>query len=79
MDVNLISKDMELNFSNKNDDEDETELKNGGLENEDATEDFKPEKFGIAPEEQKDLKIAKKDMPTNNRPTGGRGKLQEND
>lgn len=50
MDVNLISKDMELNFSNKNDDEDENELKNGLLDNEE-TEDFKPEKFGIAPEE----------------------------
>lgn len=74
MDVNLISKDMELNFSNKNDDEDENELKNGLLDNEE-TEDFKPEKFGIAPEEQKDLKIGKKDMPLGSRPTGGRGKL----
>ena len=27
-DVNLVSKDMELNFSNKNDDEDELEVKN---------------------------------------------------
>ena len=27
MDVNLLSKDMELNFSNKNDDEDELDLK----------------------------------------------------
>jgi hypothetical protein len=30
MDVNLVSKDMELNFSNKNDDEDELEVKNNG-------------------------------------------------
>jgi hypothetical protein len=36
MDVNLISKDMELNFSNKNDDEDETDLKNGIVESEEA-------------------------------------------
>lgn len=28
MDVNLISRDMELNFSNKNDDEDELSLPN---------------------------------------------------
>jgi hypothetical protein len=27
MDVNLLSKDMELNFSNKNDDDDELEMK----------------------------------------------------
>lgn len=35
MDVNLLSKDMELNFSNKNDDEDELDMKmNGTLEKE---------------------------------------------
>lgn len=27
LDVNLLSKDMELNFSNKNDDDDELEMK----------------------------------------------------
>ena len=49
MDVNLLSKDMELNFSNKNEDEDELEVKNNGLsekEQEDYTEDdSKPERF----------------------------------
>jgi hypothetical protein len=35
MDVNLVSKDMELNFSNKNDDEDELEVKNGTLADKD--------------------------------------------
>lgn len=31
MDVNLLSKDMELNFSNKNDDEDELDMKVNGI------------------------------------------------
>jgi hypothetical protein len=33
MDVNLLSKDMELNFSNKHDDDDELDMKvNGTIE-----------------------------------------------
>ncbi len=39
LDVNLVSKDMELNFSNKNEDDDELEAKpNGTLDNEDFNE-----------------------------------------
>lgn len=34
MDVNLISKDMELNFSNKNEDEDELDMKNSTIDKE---------------------------------------------
>jgi hypothetical protein len=41
--VNLVSKDMELNFSNKNDDEDELEVKQNGTipdrEQEDTQDD----------------------------------------
>lgn len=64
MDVNLLSKDMELNFSNKNEDEDELEnLKVNGTidkdQDEGANEDDK-ERFGG--EEQKgDFKMGKKD------------------
>jgi hypothetical protein len=41
MDVNLLSKDMELNFSNKNDDDDELDMKPNGTidKDEDPTND----------------------------------------
>jgi len=54
MDVNLLSKDMELNFSNKNEDEDELDMKpNGTLEDRDesAADDDKAEKLGTIGEE----------------------------
>ena len=58
MDVNLLSKDMELNFSNKNEDEDELDMKpNGTLEDRDesAADDDKAEKLGTIGEEQKTM------------------------
>lgn len=54
MDVNLLSKDMELNFSNKNEDEDELDMKpNGTIEDRDesAADDDKAEKLGTLGEE----------------------------
>lgn len=55
MDVNLLSKDMELNFSNKNDDEDELDMKVNGSnldkEQDDTQEDEKGERFGFGTEE----------------------------
>lgn len=54
MDVNLLSKDMELNFSNKNEDEDELESKGNGTidrEQEDGNEDDRGERFGMGSEE----------------------------
>lgn len=53
MDVNLISKDMELNFSNRNDDDDELETKaNAGAtlekEGDDLNQDDeRSERFGV--------------------------------
>lgn len=47
MDVKLVSKDMELNFSNKNDDEDELDVKNNGpidKDQDDIQDDDKPER-----------------------------------
>ncbi len=58
LDVNLLSKDMELNFSNKNDDDDELEMKLQTLQDKDMNEfdtiqdDERQEKLGIG-EEQK--------------------------
>ena len=52
MDVNLISKDMELNFSNKNEDEDELDMKMQAIEKESLKQEIEE---GI--EEEKEVKI----------------------
>lgn len=64
LDVNLLSKDMELNFSNKNEDDDDLEMKLQTLQDKDGQEldtiqdEEKHEKLGLG-EEQKDFKIGK--------------------
>ena len=76
MDVNLVSKDMELNFSNKNE-EDDDEL---GMQSDKDTSkqeieqmDYeKPEKFKF--EEEKDFQMKKQQVQ--GKPTG-RNKLQQ--
>jgi hypothetical protein len=54
MDVNLLSKDMELNFSNKNDDDDEIDIKPNGIieRDEDPNDEDKMEKFGLGTAEE---------------------------
>jgi hypothetical protein len=54
MDVNLLSKDMELNFSNKNDDDDEIDIKPNGIieRDEDPNDEDKLEKFGLGTVEE---------------------------
>lgn len=80
-DVNLVSKDMELIFSNKNDDDDELETKPNGIATIDEPEEDKNERLGVlAQEEQKsfyedDFSMQKKE--TTGRQTIGRGKMQE--
>ena len=80
LDVNLLSKDMELNFSNKNDDDDEIEMKFPTMIDKDSHEldtiqdEERHEKVG---EEQKDFKINKKDNQLLGRPSVGRGKMQQ--
>ena len=46
-DVNLVSKDMELIFSNKNDDDDELEAKPNGIATLEEPEEDKNERLGV--------------------------------
>ena len=72
MDVNLVSKDMELNFSSKNEDEDELDTKMQVSDKEsikqelmdEGNEDEKEEKLQYD-EEQKDFQIKKQDIKSN--------------
>jgi hypothetical protein len=62
LDVNLLSKDMELNFSNKNEDDDELEMKFNTINDKDSHEldtIQDEERHEKLVEEQKDFKINK--------------------
>lgn len=69
---------MELNFSNKNEDDDELESKiptmmdKDGQEFDTLQDEERQEKLG---EEQKDFRINKQDNPMMGRPSVGRGKM----